>query len=268
MFLGKIVFILSVFIFSYGVLTAQPDTLFNQTDAGNLKQGWWKKDYPNGKPIYKGFFKDDKPVGLMTRYFETGLVKAILFYDSKGEYASAKLFYEDGQLAAEGRYYNSLKDSIWKYYSYYDHALTARELYDKGKRNGIMEHFYNNGNLSEKIGWKNDRKNGTWEQYYNNNILKLKGSYADGKLEGEFVVNYNDGKPYLKGKYLNDLRHGKWIFYTEDGLVDMELEYLNGKTKDEDKLDEKQQQLFNMIDENQGKFEEPDETNFIRPAER
>jgi antitoxin component YwqK of YwqJK toxin-antitoxin module len=247
-------------------LDAQTDTIFNQTDVNGLKQGYWKKSYPNDNLMYKGYFKDSKPVGKMYRYFESGALKALLNYDNKSEYAHAWLHYEDGQLAAEGVYFNSLKDSVWSYYSYYDHGLTTRETYNKGKRNGVMLNYFNNGNLSEKLTWVNDRKNGPWEQYFDNAILKFRGSYKDGKLEGEFIVNYNDGKALLRGEYLNDRRNGTWIFYKEDGAIEMELNYEHGKTMDEDKLNEKQQDLFRMIDENQGKFEEPDETNFLMPG--
>lgn len=250
------------------VVQAQNDTLFNQTDANNLKQGWWKKTYPNGKLIYKGYFKDNKPVGEMRRYYETGELKAELKYDAKSEYAHARILYPDSQLAAEGWYFNSLKDSTWCYYSYYDHTLTARELYSKGLRNGLMQHYYNNGNLSESLIWINDKKEGPWEQFFINNVQKLKASYHKDKLQGDFRVNYESGKPYLKGSYINDLREGKWTFFKEDGTVDMELMYHNGSTSDEKKLDEKQQELFRMIDENKGKFEEPDETNFLRPENR
>ncbi len=140
----------------------------------------------------------------------------------------ARLFYADGQLAATGVYYNSVKDSTWCYYSYYDHSLTTRETYSKGKRNGPMINYYNNGNPSEKISWVNDKKDGPWEQYFANNMLKLKAMYKEGKLEGEFLVNYDSGKPYLKGGYKNDLREGKWIFFNEDGTTDMELAYHGG----------------------------------------
>ncbi len=263
---------LSVMIMLFLVTTlfcqAQGDTLFNRTDTRNLKQGWWTKTYPNGKIMYKGYFKDDKPIGVMRRYYDNGACKAILLYDNRGEYAHARIFYANGHLAAEGCYFNTLKDSTWSYYSFYDHSLTSREVYTRGVRNGPMNHFFNNGNLSEKLAWVNDKKEGPWEQYFSNGILKLKGSFHNGKLEGPFLVNYEKGKPYLKGAYKNDLRDGNWIFYKEDGNVNMELEYRDGKTADEDKLDEKQQELFRMIDENQGKFEEPDETNFLGPAGR
>ncbi len=141
----------------------------------------------------------------MFRYYETGALKASMVYDKNGEYARARLFYADGQVAATGVYYNSLKDSTWCYYSYYDHSLTTREIYSKGKRNGPMINYYNNGNPSEKITWVNDKKDGPWEQYFANNTLKLKAMYREGRLEGEFLVNYDSGKPYLKGGYKNGL---------------------------------------------------------------
>jgi antitoxin component YwqK of YwqJK toxin-antitoxin module len=250
------------------IATAQTDTVFNQSDARNLKQGWWKKSYPDGGIMYKGFFRDSKPVGEMFRYYETGALKAYMVYDDKGEYARVRLFYADGQVAATGVYFNSLKDSTWCYYSYYDHSLTTREIYSKGKRNGLMVNFYSNGNPSERLTWVNDKKEGPWEQYFADNTLKLKAAYKEGKLEGEFLVNYDSGKPYLKGGYKNGLREGNWSFFNEDGTTDMELTYQLGVTPDTEKLDARQQELFRIIEENKGKFEEPDETNFLTPAGR
>ncbi|MBN1791026.1 MAG: toxin-antitoxin system YwqK family antitoxin [Bacteroidales bacterium] len=261
-------FLLGFLVFICAVANSQPDTLFNQTDANKLKQGWWKKAYPNGKLMYKGFFRDDKPVGTMYRYFENGAVKAILIYDAKSEYARARLLYEDGNLAAEGVFYNSLKDSTWSYYSYYDRSLTATENYQKGLRHGRMTNYYNNGIVSEILDWKNDKKHGVWEQYFPSGKLKMKGSYVDQKLEGDFLVNYDNGKPYLQGYYVNDRRQGKWTFFTENGTVEAEMEYVNGTPLNEDQLTEKQQELFRTIDANEGKFEEPDESNFLIPQGR
>jgi antitoxin component YwqK of YwqJK toxin-antitoxin module len=247
---------------------AQTDTVFNQTDAAGLKQGWWKKPYPNGKPMYKGYFKDNRPVGVMKRYFESGKLRAILVYDKQGESSRVTLFYDDGQKAAEGKYFGTQKDSTWTYYSYYSHTPTTKENYNRGVREGHMLHYYNNGNVSEKIYWKADLKDGVWEQYFNNNILKLKGTYKKGKLEGVFTVNYEDGKPYLSGSYVNDLREGKWILYNEEGGVAREITYKNGMSPDEEKLDARQQEMIRMIEENKGRIEEPDEINFMSPGGR
>ena len=70
-----IIFCISLFIFNF--LQAQTkDTIFNQTDAKGLKQGFWKVKYDNGSINYTAFFKNGKPVGLMKRYFEDQSLKA------------------------------------------------------------------------------------------------------------------------------------------------------------------------------------------------
>jgi antitoxin component YwqK of YwqJK toxin-antitoxin module len=264
----NITIIFLLFFIPWMGIKAQTDTIFNQTDVKGLKQGCWKKNYPNGKLMYKGFFKDNKPVGIMRRYFESGNLMALMHYDSNGEYARAELYYEDGQIAAKGNYYNSQKDSTWEYFSYYDRSITNKENYIKGIRQGLEIHYYNTGEISEKTEWKNDMKNGKWEQYFKSKIQKLNGNYLNNKLNGEFRVNFDNGEPFITGGYANNQRDGKWTFYHEDGTVDMELNYTNGRTEDTVKLDEKQQEIFRMIDENEGKFEEPDETNFLAPPKK
>ena len=74
------IFILFSLVYAINSAFAQTDTVFNQVDKNNMKQGYWKKDFPNGKLMYKGFFKNNKPVGEMRRYYETGELKAILNY--------------------------------------------------------------------------------------------------------------------------------------------------------------------------------------------
>ncbi len=255
-FTGNVVFV-----------NAQHDTT-NQTDARNLKQGYWEKKYPNGELIYRGYFKDDKPVGEMKRFYESGALQAVLIYGETGEYVRARLFYENGNLAAEGLYYNMEKDSIWDYYSYYDESLTLKESYNKGKRDGPVLHYYIDGVLSEKMEWKDDIRHGSWIQYFTDGSVRLEAAYLNGKLEGDFIV-YQEGEiPYIKGTYLNNERHGLWTFYNEDGTVDMALHYQNGTCLDEEILDEQQQEFFRMIDENKGKISEPDETEFLSPSGR
>jgi antitoxin component YwqK of YwqJK toxin-antitoxin module len=246
---------------------AQSDTVFNQVDARNFKQGWWKKSYPNGKTMYLGFFKDNHPVGTLYRYYETGAMKAILKYTADGSRAHVQLLYEDGQTAATGAFVHSLKDSTWEYFSYYDRSLTARENWRKGERHGPGVYYYSNGVISEKVDWIDNKKEGSWEQYFQNGTLKLKSTYVHNMLEGSFLINQNNGSPYLKGTYRQGRPQGKWILYKEDGSISSEIEYLDGKPLHADQLTEEQQTLFRAIEANEGKFDEPDETDFIVPQQ-
>jgi antitoxin component YwqK of YwqJK toxin-antitoxin module len=249
-------------------LFAQSDTIFNQKDVANRKQGYWKKSWPTGKLMYKGYFRDNKPVGEMRRYFESGALKAILIYDKNSVYAKAKIYYEDGTLAAQGNYFNAEKDSVWTYYSYYNKSLSARESYVKGSREGSFINYYPNGEISEKTEYKNNMKNGNWEQYFKGNVPKLMAHYENNKLEGGFIVYFNTGKPYITGQYKNSLREGKWMFYKEDGTVENVLNYNEGKAAEEKQLNKEEQDFFKLIDESQGKFNEPDETEFLQPNKK
>ena len=96
------------------------DTVFNQVDKKGRKQGWWKKYYDNGNLKYTGFFKNDKPAGVLKRYFESGNLKAVMNFDSLNNRSEINIYYENGTLAAHGYYNGTKKDSLWKYYSYYD----------------------------------------------------------------------------------------------------------------------------------------------------
>lgn len=245
---------------------SQPDTLFNQTDARNLKQGHWKKTYPNGTVMYKAFFKNDKPLGKMIRYFESGHVKAVMNYAGDGENARVVLYYENGNPAAEGKYAGTLKDSVWTYYSFYSKNVTSRETWNKGVRQGTMINYFDNGDISEKLEWEDNKKNGLWEQYFKGNILKMKAWYKDNKLDGEFVVYTVNNAPYITGTYRNNLREGKWNFYDETGSIKQELNYSSGIPAESVNLSAEQQEFFRSIDEAQGKYTEPDETDFLPPS--
>jgi len=236
------------------------DTIFNQVDNNGLKQGFWKAKYNNGNVKYTGYFKNDKPVGEFKRYFENSKLKALMYFSDIGENTKAKLFYENGKLAAQGTYWESQKDSIWKYYSYYNGCLTYEESYIKGGKNGISRKYYNNGTISEETDWQDDLRNGVWKQYFENGNLKLETSHHQNKREGDFKLYYPTEKIEINGAYLDDKMHGTWSYYDEQGNLKFEIEYINGIAKNADELIRQEQEMFRLIEQNKGKFQEPIET--------
>jgi len=259
---------LFLFFMLYAVIVipteAQSDTLFNQVDSRGLKQGYWKKYYPGGNLMYKGFFRDGKPAGELRRYYESGALKGVMVFTGINDACRSVLYYENGKPAARGNYIGTAKDSTWEYYSYYDQSVKSRETYQSGKKNGFAYHYFADGTPSEKTEWKDDRKNGSWERYYANKSVMIKGAYRDEKLNGPFYGYAENGRLSVQGSFLDNLRNNRWIFYKEDGSVDIELTYINGKPLEGDKLTEKQKEILRMIDENQGKYAEPDEADFLQ----
>lgn len=262
------IYMLLTFAFSFHLSEAagffnDQDTVFNQTDSKGLKQGYWKKYYPNGNLMYKGCFKDDKPTGEMKRYFKSGNLKAIMNFDEKTGYAEARFYYEDGTLASDGYYTGSEKDSIWNYYSYYDRKLKSRETYKSGIKQGFSYEYYPGGSCFEKTRWKNDLKNGVWEQYYEDGTVRLRGYYINGRLSGSFIAYYPNSRPMVKGLYENNKREGTWIYFSESGDVNQEIAYSEGQPLNEKELTRQQQEFFRMIEENIGKYHDPTPSDFF-----
>lgn len=260
----RFLYILSLQFFCLTLTLAQADTVFNQVDNQGRKIGYWKKYYENGKLMYKGFFKDNKPLGELRRYYESGGLQAILSFGKNNEKTKATLFYEDGELSAEGYYNKTVKDSVWKYYSYYTAALVSEESYVNGEKSGIQKSYYANGNLSEEIEFKNGYKDGVWNQYFEDGKKKLETTYQWNNVNGRYTFYYPTGTIYILGNFVDNKRHGTWTFYDEDGKEKYKLHYEYGvlDKEDEKSVLEKNAEYFKMVDENIGKFEEPSVEDF------
>lgn len=248
------VFVVSFLLFSS--VNAQIDTI-NQVDADGLKQGYWQKNYPNGNLMYKGHFKNGKPVGEMRRYYETGELKAIMSFRKNSEKVYTQFFYDDGEIAGEGNYVNNKKDSIWTYYSYYSGAITSTETYVNGVKHGIEKKYYNNGTVSEEIEWSQDMKHGQWNQYFEDGVVKLKTTYYYNKLNGSYSFYWPNGNIYILGNFVDNKQHGVWSFFTDDGKKKSEIIYNYGKSENEEEIIAKDEEFFKMVEENMGKFEDP-----------
>lgn len=239
------------------------DTIWNQSDQSGKKYGWWKKYYTDGPLMYKGFFVDDSPRGILIRYFENGEKKAIMKFSDDGKSACSTLYYMNGELAAEGKYEKTLKDSTWKYYSYYSHTLSYVENYKTGLKNGPSIKYYDNGLVAEIIVWESDIKQGKWIQYFEDGSLRLSSSFVNDKLDGPYKVFSSPGKLALDGNYKDGNMDGKWAYYNENGTMEFELIYEDGKALNDSILEEKSRKFIEELEKNLGTIPEPDLENFV-----
>ena len=159
--------------------------------------------------MYIGQFKDGAPVGQMKRYYESGEIKAVLIYKTGRQQVFTRFFYEDGEVAAEGNYLGSLKDSLWTYYSYYSGAVTSTEMYDHGAKSGMEYKYYENGKISEEIQWQDNIKHGIWNQYFDDGTQKMLSTHADGRVSGAYAFYWPNGNKYIVGQFVDNKRHGK-----------------------------------------------------------
>lgn len=235
----------------------------NMTDAAGKKQGPWIKRYPNGKPMYEGTFKDDRPVGIFRRYTEEGVLLSELTYTAARDEAAAVFFYGDGIKAAEGKYIARSKEGTWKFWSATNpHYLISEENYHNDIRHGLSLKYYPDSTLAEKVAWDMGNRSGEWLQYYPDGSVCLRAEYIEGKLEGPFSYYHPNGKLQYEGRYHEDHRTGDWMVFNEDGSLKQIIAYKDGVPADP-KVADQETKFLDDLEKNKGRIEVTDITGTV-----
>lgn len=230
----------SVYLLLILVVSAKAQTATNVTDDKGQKQGYWVKIHPETKrPVYKGTFKDNKPVGTFTYYYEeVDTIHSIVVFTKKTNVAYATLFHQNGKMQAKGKYLSEKKDSIW---CFYDEAgtLLSKEFYTEGKKNGKQTIYYQSGNVSEERNFKMDVPNGIYKLYFDDKAVKGEGNYENGKLVGKNSYYFPNGVAAAQGMYNKaGNKHGVWLYKDKNGKIESKDVYDNGKLLNEKEAEE------------------------------
>lgn len=106
---------------------------------------------------------------------------------------------------------------------------------------GIVQKFYEDGNLEIESEFKEGILDGVSKSYYKNTKLEMEGSYTEGRKNGVFKEYYENGEEigttrvyYENGKlkeeipYTNGVINGHHIQYSKNGKVLKKTFYDNG----------------------------------------
>jgi antitoxin component YwqK of YwqJK toxin-antitoxin module len=120
---------------------------------------------------------------------------------------------------------------------------------------GLFIKWYHNGNVEEKVNYKDGKIDGVRELYTENGVLYQSRTYKDDKKDGELNRWYEDGTLLETSFFKNDKPHGEHKTYHENGQICIHAWYKNGEYCGEfAKFDEQ----GNCIDHREY-FDEPDE---------
>jgi antitoxin component YwqK of YwqJK toxin-antitoxin module len=199
----------------------------------------------------------------MHRYYDDGTIKAVINFKANSNRSYAKMYYNNGVLAGEGNFIESQKDSVWRYYSFYDKCLKMEETYVDGVKTGVTKKYYTNQQVAEELNYTNNMKNGSWKQYFNTGAIKLEATFDSDKRTGSFLSYYPDGHVETKGWFVNNQMEGPWTYYDEEGKEKMTVKYKAGTVLNPEVIDKKNEELFKILDSNKGKIPEPDENSLM-----
>lgn len=101
-----------------------------------------------------------------------------------------------------------------------------------GKKNGLFESYYLDGQI-EKSGFiLNDNNEGLWEYYYPNGQLESEGNFDNNLPEGKWISYYSNGNKKCEGSYKQGKQDKVWIYYDGEGNVINMIIYEDGKFVD------------------------------------
>ncbi len=246
--------VLLIFIFVTGAFEVKAQV--DQTDSRGMKEGKWIGYYQDGTVRYEGFFKDNKPAGLMKRYYQGGVLKAELSFYMQGSRSRAVLYDTTGKLFAKGNYVEARKDSVWNYYK--DGTLLFTDSYQNGKKCGSSRLFYPDGKIFIESEWKDGQLNGSYKKYSTTGKLIMATRYLNNQSEGLCVVYNESGQEEVEGNYKANARNGAWTYYTPTGKVRYVLNYKNGEIQNPQVLEGENKKLFDTLEKNKLKLKDPE----------
>ena len=107
--------------------------------------------------------------------------------------------------------------------------LFERVNFKDGQYDGPFEQFYDNGQLREKGNFKDGQLNGLNQIFDDNGLLREKVNFKDGQLNGPFEEFHDNGQLYQKGTYKNGKEDGSWEQFYENGQLHRKGTYKNGE---------------------------------------
>lgn len=249
-----LLFILITGIPGFHCVFAQPS--LNQVDSRGQKQGLWQKNYSNGNLMYRGAFKDNKPVGEWKRYHEEGGLKAILQYSETSDSVKARLYETASHPVAEGTYLREKKEGIWLYYS--GENKIAEESFVQGLKNGICRKYYPTGELLEESLWKENRKEGKYQAFYPTGKPFLQCMYSADQRNGRCFSYFPSGMPEVESQYKDDQPEGTWKYLDENGNIRFTLLFEKGILKNPEVLDSLGSKALEELEKQKGKLDDPE----------
>ncbi len=207
----------------------------NKTDPQGRKQGKWEKVYPGTRVyMYRGEFKNDKPVGTFVYFYKSGKSKAVIEHGANGR-SEGYFYHETGGVMSYGIYKDFKKDSIWVNWDKIG-RLSSKESYKNDSLHGIKVVYYlptEQGDKSQRPMsveyYENGKLHGDFKEYFENGKTKTTGSYKNGKKHGVWESYHVDGGKMSLERYKDGIRHGWCIAYTKSGKEEGRKYYYYGR---------------------------------------
>lgn len=190
---------------------------------GNITSG---ELYKKGEKIGEGIIdRNGDYQGFWKLYFETGELKA------EGEFEDSKrtgdwiYYHRNGEIEHKAKFADGLPNGKWTWY-YEDGKLRREEFFRRGKEDGTVMEYDREGNIMVQGDYISGLRDGTW--FLNVGDHTERGKYTDGERTGEWIYEYPDENLAYEGEYVAGMAVGKHKWYHPNGQVKLEGKYKSG----------------------------------------
>ena len=163
-------------------------------------EGWVIDEYKDGSQLHKGFYIEGQ-LKVYKNFYPNGQVER----DFKGvdlAKSSIKMYYEDGSLKSEGKYF---RGDISYWVDYFKSMLYHMEI----------SSYYDNGNLKTQMLQTHKKKlTYTKDEYHINGQISVDGQVFFNKSNHDYTPS------------------GTWKYYDEKGKLTKEEKYSEGRVID------------------------------------
>ena len=108
-------------------------------------------------------------------------------------------------------------------------ATIIKEYYKNGMREGLLEFFWENGQICMTGEYLKDKREGLHESFYENGNTWSIGEFIKDKPVGLHKLFHENGTIHQEAFYKNGKLHGKVFSYLDSGELEWMNEYLNGE---------------------------------------
>lgn len=180
--------------------------------AGEITRVGEKMYYENGKLMYEKHFKDDKPSGKWSYYYDNGQLhtSGTFHTGDSNDNGTGWKFYD-----REGKEFVSQYDSMRVLQYTPDHRPLSVAYYTGNDETRYQ--FNDNYTINAHGLVHNGLKEGPWEFFYANGQKMLEARYINGIENGAYISYRENGIPFFRGFYINGQRANTWEFYDEEG---------------------------------------------------
>jgi antitoxin component YwqK of YwqJK toxin-antitoxin module len=138
--------------------------------------------------------------------------------------------YPDGAIMYAGTFADD--HPVGEFRRYYDSGtLKSLLVYNSSGTEADATMYHDNGYISSKGKYKNQKKEGTWMFYssFTEGYLLSEENYSANLKNGQSIKYFPDKTVAERIFYKNDLKQGEWIQYYRSGKICLRSGFLNDK---------------------------------------